>query len=208
MPILIDPDVRREQVARVVADIIVSAGLEAVTVRSVAAAAGFSTAVVSHYFADKRELLLFSYKAAQEHAYTRLTDALRASSGTAFELLESQLPFNEESRRDWLVFTAFWARSIGDVEFSALQQEQFDLALVRVEDALLETKKPATAAEREKVAFKARTILSSIIGLSIQAAFDPQGWPEELQRAVLKDAVGELAELPDVGRVTDIRTTV
>lgn len=208
MPILIDPDARREQVARVVADIIVSAGLEAVTVRSVAAAAGFSTAVVSHYFADKRELLLFSYKAAQEHAYTRLTDALRASSGTAVELLESQLPFNEESRRDWLVFTAFWARSIGDAEFSALQQEQFNLALARVEDALLAISRPATAAERGKVTFKARTILSSLIGLSIQAAFDPQGWPEELQRAVLKDAFGELAEPSDGGRVTAIRTTL
>lgn len=208
MPILIDPDVRREQVARVVADIIVSAGLEAVTVRSVAAAAGFSTAVVSHYFADKRELLLFSYKMAQEHAYTRLMEALEGSSATAVELLKSQLPFNEESRRDWLVFTAFWARSIGDTEFSAVQQEQFDLALVRVEDALLATRKPATEAEREKVAFKARTILSSLIGLSIQAAFNPQGWPEELQRAVLKDAFGELAEPSDGGRVTAIRTTL
>ena len=150
------------------------------------------------FFGDRSDLMVGLNERAEAYA---------ASLGLEYRWAP-QLPFNEESRRDWLVFTAFWARSIGDVEFSALQQEQFDLALARVEDALLETKKPATAAEREKVAFKARTILSSLIGLAIQAAFDPQGWPEELQRAVLKDAVGELAELPDVGRVTDIRTTV
>jgi TetR/AcrR family transcriptional repressor of bet genes len=196
MPVVVDPEVRRQQVAKVVAEIIVSAGLEAVTIRSVAAAAGFSTAVVSHYFAGRRDLLLYSYKMAQEHAFTRLEAAVKESNGDSSQLLESQLPFTEEARRDWMVFTAFWAWSIADPEFSLLQREQFRVALKRVEEALLASLPETQRTDRKRIAFKARTLLSSLMGLSIQAAFDPEGWPEELQRAVLKDAVGELLPRP------------
>lgn len=193
MPVVVDPEVRREQVAKVVAEIIVNAGLEAVTIRSVAAAAGFSTAVVSHYFAGRRDLLLYSYKMAQAHAFMRLEAAVKESNGDSSQLLESQLPFTEEARRDWMVFTAFWAWSIADPEFSVLQREQFRVALTRVEEALLAAVPASQDKDRQRIAFKARTLLSSLMGLSIQAAFDPEGWPEELQRAVLKDAMDELA---------------
>ena len=50
--------------------------VDAVTVRDVAASVGMSTAIVSHYFRDKRELLLFTFGAAAESARTRLNAVL------------------------------------------------------------------------------------------------------------------------------------
>jgi AcrR family transcriptional regulator len=57
MPAVIDHDARRTALAEIAADLVANGGAEAATVRAVAAAAGFSTKAVTHYFPDKRALL-------------------------------------------------------------------------------------------------------------------------------------------------------
>jgi len=57
MPLIVDHDARRREVGAIAARLIATSGLEGVTVRDVARIAGFSTAVVSHYFDNKRALL-------------------------------------------------------------------------------------------------------------------------------------------------------
>jgi len=45
-------------ITRVAAEVIACEGVEAATVRRVSAVAGYSTSIVTYYFADKHELLL------------------------------------------------------------------------------------------------------------------------------------------------------
>ena len=53
MPAVVNHEERRQQIARIAADLISSVGLDAMTMREIAAAAGFSTTIVTHYFANK-----------------------------------------------------------------------------------------------------------------------------------------------------------
>ena len=186
MPIVVDAERRRREVAAVVADIIATRGLEAVTVRAVATAAGFSTAVVSHYFAGKRELLLYSYRIAQDDAYGRLEEAARSWPGNVERILDVLLPYHEQARREWLVWSVFWALAISDPEFSQIQREQFRRANRRVVQLLMTTQPQL---EMPAARHKARVVLSGLLGAAIQASFDPEGWPAETQKKILREVI-------------------
>ena len=73
MPKVVDIDERRAELAAAAAQLIARAGVGAATMRDVAAEAGWTTGALTHYFADKRELLLFTFRSslAQRHAGAR-----------------------------------------------------------------------------------------------------------------------------------------
>src|SRR4051794_41799955 len=111
MPRVVDHEARRAEVAAVAADLIARRGLD-VSVRDVAAAGGYSTTVVTHYFASKRELPLHAYRsagAATERRLSRVQDDLLA-------VCEAILPLDEPRRRTWQTWFAFWGAAIADEE--------------------------------------------------------------------------------------------
>ncbi|MFA5632728.1 MAG: helix-turn-helix domain-containing protein, partial [Porticoccaceae bacterium] len=81
MPLIVDHDARRDELSAVVAQLIATRGLEAVTVRATADAAGYSTRVVSHYFSGKRELLLYCYRYISERSTRRLVAEMQKPGG-------------------------------------------------------------------------------------------------------------------------------
>ena len=111
MPLIVDHEFRRKQVAKVASKLIAEAGLEAVTVRDVAQAAGCSTAIVSHYFHNKRELLLFTYRYSIETSMARSDHALGPGADDLKAFIAALLPLDEERRMDWKIWIAFWAKA-------------------------------------------------------------------------------------------------
>jgi AcrR family transcriptional regulator len=188
MPIVVDHEQRRREVAEVASDLIARLGLERVTVREIASATGFSTTVVSHYFRDKRELLMLAYRLAAARTRRRID----AAGGSGLERLrqsvEAILPLDEASRRDWAVWMAFWSAAANDAEFGAEQRrrsrETVELMRGLVADALGRAPTEATAA--------AEHLLTVTYGLAMQAVFDPARWPAKRQRDAL---AAELAKL-------------
>ena len=83
MPKIVNSDVRRLELADVAARLIARGGLGATTMRDVAAEAGFTTGSVTHYFADKRELLLLTLNASLERR--RALRATAAAAGPAVD---------------------------------------------------------------------------------------------------------------------------
>lgn len=181
MPIVVDHEQRRREVAEVAADLIARLGLERVTVREIAAATGFSTTVVSHYFRDKRELLMLAYRLAAARARRRIDAATGDGTERLRQSVEAILPLDEASRRDWHVWLAFWSVAASDREFAAEQRrrarETLDLVRGLVAGALGPAGEDATA--------PAERLLTNIYGISMQAVFDPARWPAKRQREAL-----------------------
>lgn len=184
MPIRVDHDERRRLVGEVVAGIIASKGLEAVTVRAVAEASGFSTRVVSHYFAGKREVLLLCYRQTAMRAGDRFEVAVTLGKGDLMTALDALLPLHPQAREDWLVWVSFWGMAIGDPEFSAIQRLQFQASRERFA-ALLS----ASSVVKLGVLQAARDLLAALSGMAVQAAFDPADWPATRQRDYMRQAV-------------------
>lgn len=192
MPRQVDHDARRLEVAEVAARLIAQIGVERVTVRELARAAGYSTAIVSHYFADKRQLLLFTYQAAAQAAQARVEAVLAQAPDDLIGTIEALLPLDEARHREWQVWLSFWGMAIGDPEFAAEQRGRVLGTRKRLEKVLramaVTGKLPADA----DFDLLARELLTTVNGLAVQAGFDPADWPPERQRKVLLQAVEPL----------------
>ncbi|MBP2706119.1 TetR/AcrR family transcriptional regulator [Microbispora sp. RL4-1S] len=125
MPKLADHGERRAQIAEALLRIAGSKGLHAVTMRSVAAEAGFAVAVVQYYFESKEKLLLF----ALQHLAQRMGERVRERVGEAGSgasplrvvetILGQAVPADEESRIFHLVYTSYAVLSVTDPALAA-----------------------------------------------------------------------------------------
>jgi AcrR family transcriptional regulator len=194
MPKYVDHHARRLLVTEVAAGIVAARGVEALTVRGVAAAAGFSTAVVSHYFLDKRDLLRSTFRAAANRSTARFESAAAADRRSVLSCLEALLPLDDDSRRDWRVFVAFWGTAASDEELAMEQRGRVRSARARIEHLLAELTHAGRSAPQLRPV--ARSLLTLVQGIATQAVFDPGDWTPRRQCEQLR--VGVAALLPEM----------
>ncbi len=121
MPKSVDPTQKRAEFVAASWDVIAAEGLRGATRRRVAAEAGCTTGALTHYFSDRRSLLIDALRAAHYQAGTRMIEAARATSSDLERLkgvLLEALPLDEPRLREWRVWLAFWAESMNDAELA------------------------------------------------------------------------------------------
>src|SRR5262249_3031399 len=109
-PAVVDHETRRAELSEFVLDLVAKLGVEGVTVRAVAYAAGVSIGTVQHYFPTKDALLLHAQARANEAAGARADEAASGAScprEALAAIAAAILPTDETSARDVRVFLAF-----------------------------------------------------------------------------------------------------
>jgi len=196
MPIQVDRESQREHVTSLAAGLVAREGVAALTFRRVAEAAGSSTAIVSTYFTDKRDLLLSTFRAAASRTTVRFEAAIDAG-GSLQDCLEAWLPLDADRLTDWRVILAFWGVAVTDPELAAVQDGHVGRARARVEK-LLRAERGGSAdsrplAERERLA---QQILALMLGIALQAVVEPADSAALPQRALLADGLARLTQRP------------
>ncbi|MCW2615337.1 MAG: putative TetR family transcriptional regulator [Frankiales bacterium] len=199
MPKQVDHDARRDQVARVAADLVADHGLGALTVRRVAEAAGHSTTVVSHYFADRRDLVRATYRVAAARSSARFDAALVDADDPLQACLEALLPLDLERARDVRTWLAFWAMAVDDPELAAEQDARVQSARRRITDVLAGEQERGRVRSGTDLADVAYRLLVLVHGVGTHAEFDRGYWTPGRQRQAVAD---ELAGLLVVRRAT------
>jgi AcrR family transcriptional regulator len=198
MPVFVDREERRQLVVAVASRLIAEAGLDAVTVRDVAVGAQCSTAIVSHYFHNKREMLLFTYNSSIERATVRCEAALEGTDGDLKAYLTELMPLDEERLIEWRIWVAFWARAVPDPEIAEIQRA----CILRTRGNILGIMQRLAAKgllePSVDLADEARRVLTLMIGLAVQVMFDPDDWSPARQHGLID---GELAKLYRPGRM-------
>jgi TetR/AcrR family transcriptional repressor of bet genes len=126
---------RRERVAATWA-VVAAEGLEAATVRRIAEEAGCTTGRITHYFADKEEVLVAALRQVHRAAGKRMLAAIGARSGLAEvgarsglaalrAVLAEALPLDEERILEWRVWLAFWGSAATSTRLQAEQHERY-----------------------------------------------------------------------------------
>lgn len=192
MPVFVDREERRRQVVDVASRLIAEAGLEAVTIRDVAVAAECSTAIVSHYFHNKRELLFVTYNSSIDRATVRCEAALVAANGDLKAYVAELMPVGEEQVVEWKIWLAFWAKAMSDLEIAQVQRSCILRTRGNLARIMQDLRDKGVIATGLDVADEARRILTLLIGMAVQVMFDPADWPAERQHVII-DA--ELAKL-------------
>jgi len=189
MPKVVDIAERRSELAAAAAQLIARSGVGAATLREVAAEAGWTTGALTHYFADKRELLRFTFASslAERHA-AHAASGDRTPRQQLIDSLEGALPLDEDRRRHWMVTIALCAQAVGDDELSEVQRDAYRAFRARIA-SLAEAGAGAPVAEAEALA---EQLIAVADGISVQAIFDPAGWPADRQLTRLHELVGPL----------------
>jgi AcrR family transcriptional regulator len=189
MPKIVDIAQRRAELTEATARLIARSGIESATMREVAAEAGWTTGALTHYFADKRELLLTTFQTSLANRRAqRPTDTDATPAAQLRASLEGALPLDEARRRHWMVTIAFCSHAAGDAELAAAQRAAYrefrDHVAALVERCGLTDKRRAQAyAER---------LIAVADGVAVQALFDEHSWPPERQRMRLDELLAPL----------------
>jgi AcrR family transcriptional regulator len=192
MPPSVDRDERRRLVVAVASRLIAEAGLDAVTVRDVASAAGCSTAIVSHYFHNKKELLFLTYEASIERATERADAAVGPDGIDLRGFLAEIMPLDEERLIEWKIWVAFWAKAVSDPDIAASQRDCVRRTRGNIAGVLSRLQARGALAPGLDLAEEARRLLVLIMGMAVQVMFDAEEWPQSRQHALVD---GELVKL-------------
>jgi AcrR family transcriptional regulator len=170
-------------------------GLDATSVRRVAAEAGSSTTVVTHYFADKQALL----RAAIEDAYAAVAArmAARVETGpgglpTLRAVLLEALPLDAERMAEARVWMAFWSMAVTHPELRAVQgagYREWRELVARVLTEAAECGDVAADLDPEAVG---EQLMCLVDGMLMQATLEPDRLPPARQIAFLDAALDRL----------------
>ena len=178
---------RRLELTDVLLSIAATRGLDQVSVREVAAAAGVSIGTVQHYFATKDEMLVFAFRQVVERTRARVA-GIDADNGPRHALgaaLRELLPLDQARLAECRVYLAFAARAATSPSLAAVQRETLSAIYADLEQAL---RAAATARNRGPAldtALEARLLLAVVDGLM----FDAVSAPGTLTRAHLEAAL-------------------
>ena len=116
MPKVVDHVERRRELAEAVWRVILRDGVEGVSVRNVAAEAGWSTGALRHYFGTKEELLTSATGLLDDRVRRRIESKHHGDTPreAARSMLCEILPLDEERHADGALWFAFAARSLVD----------------------------------------------------------------------------------------------
>ncbi|WP_431902355.1 TetR/AcrR family transcriptional regulator [Nonomuraea sp. bgisy101] len=124
MPKQVDHDERRRQLTEALLRIAGTRGLQAVSMREIAAEAGVSLRVVQYYFTDKQALLESGLAELAARLDRRVRQRAAVTGGLStrgvFEtVLGAILPSDEQSRLDSLAWTAYYTAALTDPALAA-----------------------------------------------------------------------------------------
>ena len=187
MPKLVDHEVRREELAAALWRVVVRDGVEAASVRRVAAEAGWSTGSLRHYFDSQGALLVFAMELAIERVTARLAavDGAGTPRELAARILHEVLPLDEERRAEMQVWLAFTARSLVDPELRELR----DVAHTGIRGLCVTAVELLGAPARE-----AERVHALVDGLALHAVLDPATTTPARQRELLAAQLDALAQ--------------
>ena len=191
MPRYVDHEARRRHIAATAAELVGMRGLEALTFRNVAEAAGSSTTVLTHYFTDKSDLLRFTFEVVAERSGARFDEAQRLG-GSLRECLEALLPLDPERQTEWRLLTCYWGMAVSDPSLAQAEARHVRSAQRRIELLLRQYYPRIAGAEIEVVA---RRLVTLVHGLGAHSALDPGHWSPADQRRVLAHELSSLGGL-------------
>jgi len=187
VPKVVDHDERRERIAEAAWRVIEWEGPDGANLRRIAREAGHTTGVVTHYFRDKRELMVFAFGLVVERSTSRMAEAAPGSGAEG--ALAQLLPLDEERRRETTVWLVLMSASLADPDLAVELRQRYrrarEATLPMFRAALVETR----GGDAEDVADE---LLATVDGITVDALTDPERFPPNRQLALLRQTLARL----------------
>lgn len=146
-------------------------GIDA-TLREIAREGGFTTGLVSHYFPDKRAVIVGAFAAVSDdfiEAVRRRFAAARDSRELLAAFVEAAIPSEPDRQADWRLWAEMWAYAGRDPEFAAVIEPTDTLWVQEIEQVLARLMQDGLVRHEIDVASQAIIIGRLVDGLGIRA---------------------------------------
>ncbi len=195
MPKVVDHAQRRRELVAATWAVVAAEGIEAATVRRIAEEAGCTTGRITHYFADKEEVLVAALRQVHRAAGKRMLAAIGERSGLEAlrAVLAEALPLDQERVLEWRVWLAFWGSAATSTSLQAEQHERYREwrgLLKRV----LATAQLSADIDLDQLVDQ---IVALVDGFGLQGVLDPQDPRPEQLASRLNGAVDALIRAAD-----------
>ena len=184
MPKIVDHDQRRLELLEAVWRIIARDGLDAATMRSISTETGWSSGVLQHYFASKRDIIL----SAHRYAYARVGARIAKRTGHLHGIealrvaLDEALPLDDERLIEARVEVGAWAMAMNDPEFLSVRRESLAVWQEYLAATIREARELGQIRSREPDDLLSHRIVSLVDAMSVEAVLFPELASADRQR--------------------------
>lgn len=182
MPKAVDHDLRRKQVVALAAQLIAQHGISGISFKVIADAAGASTAIVSHYFKNKRDLLSQTYRSLLDQSLEEQAVIVDRFDSNILDLAFVMLPLRTEMISAWRISIEFFSEALGDPMIQKEWESNLDKAARNYERiferSIGKGEFPKTLNAHEA----AQDLLALIRGIGTEVAVSEARWPADRQK--------------------------
>jgi DNA-binding transcriptional regulator YbjK len=196
MPRLVDHDARRRELAHALWRVLRRDGLHAVSVRSVAAEAGWSAGALRHYFPSQDDLLGFALELVIERATLRVRPLIAQATGRdgALAVLAELLPLDAERREEFEVWQAFVVRAQVEPRLRPMRDAAEDATRLGVGHAVRLLEEAGELASHRNAELETDRLYALVDGLALHGTVRPERYPPAALLAILTAHVDELTD--------------
>ncbi len=190
MPKIVDHSERRRELIEASWEVIANQGIEGITLRNVAKAAGCTTGRISHYFSGREQLLSSALRQAHKNAAVRMMKIANGKLDAKQRLIRVSyegLPLDKSRLREWKVWIVFWAAAASSQNLAAENAARYKDWQDLIARLLTEC---GTASQH--LDSRLYELMSIVDGLGIRLTLTPSPKNRELARKTIADWVGRL----------------
>ncbi len=185
---------RRIEVAKAAWQVIIREGLDRTSMRAIAQELGSSTGVVTHYFRDKEELILFALGLVFENVAAEMT--ARAQGQQGIDRLEQMmfvaLPLEPIDRDDWKVWVAFLGYSIGREHLVKEHRKRYDLLRQIIAQELAHLQTAQLIRADLDLTLEANALIALVDGIGTGVVICPEQFSATQQQYLVRRHISNL----------------
>jgi AcrR family transcriptional regulator len=193
---------RRIEVAKAAWQVIIREGLDRTSMRAIAQELGSSTGVVTHYFRDKEELILFALGLVFENVAGEMAARAHGQQGIdrLAQMMFVALPLEQIDRDDWKVWVAFLGYSIGREHLVKEHRKRYDLLRQIISQELADLQAAQLIRADLDLILEANALIALIDGIGTGVVICPEQLSATQQQYLVRRHLNNLLASPiDVG---------
>ncbi len=185
----VDHAERRESFAAAALRVIMRDGMAGLTVRAVAAEAGFTTGALTHYFNSKDQLLIEASELSARLVRERMERAERARPAMEAirRVIALALPLTAETRGYWRIWLAYWERSSYDDDVARVMRLRYAEWRGRLRTIILRAQQEGDVAASVDAREAAEAMIALVDGIGVQVVLGVSRISAVRQRAMVDD---------------------
>ncbi|WP_373538992.1 TetR/AcrR family transcriptional regulator [Chamaesiphon sp.] len=188
---------RRIEVVRAAWRTIVREGLDRTSMRAIAQELGSSTGVITHYFRDKEELILFALECVFENVVDDMKACAKGRQGIdrLEQMIFVALPLKEIDRDDWKVWMAFLGYSIGREQLVREHRKRYDCLRQIIYQELADLQTANSIRADLDLTTEANALIALVDGIGTGVVICPEQFSAEQQQYLVRRHINALLPL-------------